>query len=79
MQSKMQRLHLSFIRKLRKLKLMQELLLKILIYLVVVAISIAIITTSPMLGGLIILAFTVLYAIPILVEQIKEIIKNIDK
>ena len=79
MQSKMQRLHLSLIRKLRKLKLMQELLLKILIYLVVVAISIAIITTSPMLGGLIILAFTVLYAIPILVEQIKEIIKNIDK
>ena len=79
MQSKMQRLHLSLIRKLRKLKLMQELLLKILIYLVVVAISIAIITTSPIFGGLIILAFTVLYAIPILVEQIKEIIKNIDK
>ena len=79
MQSKMQRLHLSLIRKLRKLKLMQELLLKILIYLVVVAISIAIITTSPMLGGLIILAFTFLYVIPILVNEIKEIIKNIDK
>ena len=57
---------------------MQELLLKISIYLVVVAISIAIITTSPILGGLIILAFLVLYLIPILVEQIKEIKKNID-
>ena len=79
MQSKMQRLHLSLIRKLRKLKLMQELLLKILIYLVVVAISIAIITTSPMLGGLIIFAFTFLYILPILVNEIKEIIKNIDK
>ena len=78
MQSKMQRLHLSFIRKLRKLKLMQELLLKISIYLVVVAISIVIIATSPIFGGLIILAFTFLCVIPTLVKEILEIKKNID-
>lgn len=45
---------------------------------IVLLFSIAIIFTSPVLGGLIILAFLVLYLIPILVEQIKEIIKNID-
>ena len=46
---------------------------------IVLLFSIAIIFTSPKLGGLIILAFTVLYIIPILVNEIKEIIKNIDK
>lgn len=75
MQSKMQRLHLSFIWKLRKLKLMEQLFLTI----IVLLISIAIIYTSPVLGGLIILAFLVLYLIPILVNEIKEIINNIDK
>ena len=77
MQSKMQRLHLSFIRKLRKLKLklMEQLFLTV----IVLLISIAIIFTDPMLGGLIIFAFTFLYVIPILVNEIKEIIKNIDK
>ena len=52
--------------------------LQILIYLVIALISIAIITTSPMLGGLIILAFTFLYVIPTLVKEILEIKKNID-
>ena len=61
-----------------KLKLMQELFLKILIYLVVVLISIAIITTSPIFGGLIILAFTVFRILPVLINQILEIKKNID-
>ena len=46
---------------------------------IVLLISIAIIFTDPVLGGLIILAFLVLYVIPILVNEIKEIIKNIDK
>ena len=46
---------------------------------IVLLISIAITITSPMLGGLIILAFLVLTIIPILVNEIKEIIKNIDK
>ena len=46
---------------------------------IVLLISIAITITKPMLGGLIILAFLVLYIIPILVNEIKEIIKNIDK
>ena len=46
---------------------------------IVLLFSIAIIYTSPFLGGLIILAFLVLYLIPILVKQILEIIKNIDK
>ena len=45
---------------------------------IVLLISIAIMITSPMLGGLIILAFTVFCIIPILVNEIKEIIKNID-
>jgi hypothetical protein len=45
---------------------------------IVLLFSIAIIITDPMLGGLIILAFLVLYLIPILVEQIKEIRNNID-
>jgi len=45
---------------------------------IVLLISIAITITSPKLGGLIILAFTFLYILPILVEQIKEIKKNID-
>ena len=46
---------------------------------IVLLFSIAIIYTNPMLGGLIIFAFTFLYLIPILVNEIKEIIKNIDK
>jgi hypothetical protein len=58
---------------------MEQLLLKILIYLVVVAISIAIITTSPILGGLIILAFTVFCVIPVLIQKITEIINYVDK
>ena len=58
---------------------MQELLLKISIYLVVVAISIAIITTSPILGGLIILAFLVLWLIPTLVQKIADIKNYVDK
>ena len=44
----------------------------------VLLISIAIIFTNPVLGGLIIFAFLVFCIIPILVEQIKEIKKNID-
>ena len=67
-------MHLSFIGKLRKLKLMEKLYLTI----IVLLISFAIIFTNPFLGGLIILAFLVLYLIPILVEQIKEIKNNID-
>ena len=74
MQSKMQKLHLSLIRKLRKLKLMEKLYLTI----IVLLISIAIIFTNAILGGLLILAFLVLYVIPILVNEIKEIKKNID-
>ena len=58
---------------------MQELFLKILIYLVVVAISIAIITTSPVLGGLIIISYTVFCVIPTLVQKIAEIINYVDK
>ena len=46
---------------------------------IVLLFSIAIIITNPVLGGLIILAFTFLYILPILVNEIKEIIKNIDK
>lgn len=46
---------------------------------IVLLISIAIIFTNAILGGLLILAFLVLYLIPILVNEIKEIIKNIDK
>ena len=46
---------------------------------IVLLISIAITITSPKLGWLIILAFLVLTIIPILVNEIKEIIKNIDK
>ena len=57
---------------------MQELLLKILIYLVVAFISIVIIATNTILGGLIILAFTFLKVIPSLVDQILNIKKNID-
>ena len=45
---------------------------------IVLLISIAIIFTNAILGGLLILAFLVLYLIPILVEQIKEIKNNID-
>ena len=45
---------------------------------IVLLISIAIMITSPVLGGLIIFAFTFLYILPILVNEIKEIIKNID-
>lgn len=58
---------------------MEELLLKIVIYLVVVLISIAIITTSPILGGLIILAYTVFCVIPTLLQKISEIINYVDK
>ena len=54
---------------------MEQLFLTIIILLI----SIAIIFTNPVLGGLIILAFTFLYILPILVNEIKEIIKNIDK
>ena len=57
---------------------MQELFLKILIYLAVVLISIAIIATSPIFGGLIIISFTFFKVIPILVNQILEIKNNID-
>ena len=46
---------------------------------IVLLISIAIIFTSATLGGLLILAFLVLYLIPILVKEILEIKKNIDK
>ena len=52
--------------------------LQILIYLVTALISIAIIATSPIFGGLIILAFTVFRILPVLINQIKEIKKNID-
>ena len=52
--------------------------LQILIYLVITLISIVIITTSPIFGRLIILAFTFLYASPTLVKEILEIKKNID-
>ena len=58
---------------------MQELLIKILIYLAVVSISIAIITTSPILGRLIIVAFIVLWLIPILIQKITEIINYVDR
>ena len=54
---------------------MEQLFLTIIILLLSIAITI----TSPILGGLIILAFTFLYILPILVNEIKEIIKNIDK
>ena len=69
-------MHLSLKRKLRKLKfkLMEQLFLTV----IVLLISIAIMITSPVLGGLIIFAFTFLYILPILVNEIKEIIKNID-
>ena len=53
---------------------MEQLFLTVIILLI----SIAIIYTNPVLGGLIIFAFTFLYILPILVEQIKEIKKNID-
>jgi hypothetical protein len=56
-----------------------ELLLKILIYIIVALISIAIIATNTILGGLIILAFTVLWLIPTLVQKIAEIINDVDK
>ena len=52
---------------------------KLYLTIIVLLISFAIIFTKPFLGGLIILAFLVLYLIPILVEQIKEIKNNIDK
>ena len=58
---------------------MEQLLLKIIIYLVVVAISIAIITTSPILGGLIIISYTVFCVIPVLIQKITEIINYVDK
>ena len=54
---------------------MEQLFLTIIILLF----SIAIIITSPVLGGLIILASLVFCIIPVLVNEIKEIIKNIDK
>ena len=58
-----------------KIKLMEQLFLTM----IVLLISIAIIFTSATLGGLLILAFLVLYVIPILIKEILEIIKNIDK
>ena len=51
---------------------------KLYLTIIVLLFSIAIIFTSPVLGGLLILAFLVLTIIPILVEQIKEIKNNID-
>lgn len=54
---------------------MEQLYLTIIIFLV----SIAIIFTNAILGGLLILAFTIFCIIPILVNEIKKIIKNIDK
>ena len=57
-----------------KIKFMEQLYLTIIILLI----SIAIIFTNAILGGLLILAFLVLTIIPILVEQIKEIKNNID-
>ena len=67
-------------KKQKKLKeKMEQLLLKILIYFVVVAISIAIITTSPIFGRLIIVAIIVLWLIPTLVQKIAEIINYVDK
>ena len=51
---------------------------KLILTIIVLLISIAIVYTSPFLGGLLILAFLVLTVIPILVEQIKEIKNNID-
>ena len=57
---------------------MQELFLKILIYLVIAFISIVIIATNTIFGGLIILAFTVFRILPVLINQILEIKKNID-
>ena len=78
MQSKMQRLHLSFIRKLRKLKTM-KISLQILIYLVIAFISIVIIATNTILGGLIIISYTVFCVIPTLVQKIAEIINYVDK
>ena len=58
---------------------MQQLLLKILIYFVVVTISIAIITTSPIFGRLIIVAVIVLWLIPTLVQKIADIKNYVDK
>ncbi len=52
---------------------------KLYLTIIVLLFSIAIIFTNPFLGGLLILAFLVLTIIPILVNEIKEIIKNIDK
>ncbi len=46
---------------------------------IVLLISIAIIFTNATLGGLLILAFLVFCIIPILIKEILEIIKNIDK
>ena len=74
MQSKMQRLHLSSFWQLRKLKNMQNFILHI----IVMLISIAIIATNAILGGLIIIAFLFLYLIPILIKQIEEFKNNID-
>ena len=58
---------------------MEQLLIKILIYLVVVSISIAIITTSPIFGRLIIVAIIVLWLIPTLVQKIADIKNYVDK
>ena len=52
--------------------------LQILIYLVITLISIVIIATNTIFGGLIIIAFTVFRVIPVLINQILEIKKNID-
>ena len=46
---------------------------------VIVLLSIAITITSPILGGLIILAFLVLWLIPTLAQKIAEIINYVDK
>ena len=69
------KLALIIYQETTKIKTMEQLFLTI----IVLLISIAIIFTSPVLGGLLILAFLVLYVIPILVKEILEIKKNIDK
>lgn len=51
---------------------------KLYLTIIVLLFSIAIIFTSPVLGGLLILAFLVFCLIPILVNEIKEIKNNID-
>ena len=69
------RIALIIYLEITKIKFMEQLFLTIIILLI----SIAIIFTNAILGGLLILAFTIFCIIPILVNEIKEIIKSIDK